>query len=55
MTFEMYAGLAEACERADSDANVRAMVVRGAGRKAFVSGTDISQFEEFTSGADGAA
>jgi enoyl-CoA hydratase len=55
MTFEMYAALEEACERADSDPGIRAMVLRGAGRKAFVSGTDIGQFEAFESGEDGLA
>ena len=52
MTFDMYAGLAEACERADSDDDIRAMVLRGAGRKAFVAGTDITQFEQFETGED---
>ncbi|WP_028923524.1 enoyl-CoA hydratase/isomerase family protein [Pseudonocardia acaciae] len=51
MTFAMYEGLYEACERADSEDGVRAMVLRGAGGKAFVSGTDIGQFAGF----DGAA
>lgn len=55
MTFEMYEGLAQACERADSDDGIRAMVLRGAGRQAFVSGTDITQFQQFDSGADGIA
>ena len=55
MTFDMYAGLAEACERADKDEAIRAMVLRGAGRQAFISGTDISQFTEFESGEDGIA
>jgi enoyl-CoA hydratase/carnithine racemase len=55
MTFEMYASLVEACERADSDETIRAMVLRGAGRQAFVAGTDISQFADFESGEDGIA
>ncbi|ONI70724.1 enoyl-CoA hydratase [Actinosynnema sp. ALI-1.44] len=55
MTFEMYESLAEACERADSDDGIRAMVLRGAGRQAFVSGTDITQFQQFETGADGLA
>ncbi|MGH3355768.1 MAG: enoyl-CoA hydratase/isomerase family protein [Nocardioidaceae bacterium] len=53
MTWEMYDGLVEACERADSDDDVRVMVVRGAGDAAFVAGTDIGQFREFSSGDDG--
>jgi enoyl-CoA hydratase/carnithine racemase len=55
ITFDMYAGLAEACERADSDDGIRAMVLRGAGRQAFVAGTDITQFEQFETGEDGLA
>ncbi|WP_222264916.1 enoyl-CoA hydratase/isomerase family protein [Modestobacter marinus] len=55
MTFAMYEGLVEACDRADEDDSVRVMVLRGAGGRAFVAGTDISQFQEFTSGEDGIA
>jgi enoyl-CoA hydratase/carnithine racemase len=55
MTFAMYDGLHAACERADSDDGVRVLVLRGAGDKAFVSGTDIAQFAEFRDGADGVA
>jgi enoyl-CoA hydratase len=55
MTFAMYDGLVEACDRADEDDSVRVMVLRGAGGRAFVAGTDISQFQEFTSGDDGIA
>lgn len=53
MTWAMYEGLVEACERADADADVRALVLRGAGGRAFVAGTDIAQFAEFTGGQDG--
>jgi enoyl-CoA hydratase len=52
MTFAMYEGLEEACTRADEDESVRVLVLRGAGGKAFVAGTDIAQFLEFTSGDD---
>jgi enoyl-CoA hydratase len=55
MTFAMYEGLEEACARADSDDSVRVLVLRGAGGRAFVAGTDIAQFLEFTSGDDGIA
>lgn len=54
MTFAMYEGLHQACERADEDEQVRVLVLRGAG-EAFVAGTDIAQFAEFSSGADGIA
>ena len=47
MTFAMYESLFEACETVDADDDVRAMVLRGAGEKAFVAGTDIRQFADF--------
>jgi len=53
MTFAMYESLYECCERADADDEVRVVVLRGAGGRAFVAGTDISQFLEFSSGEDG--
>jgi enoyl-CoA hydratase/carnithine racemase len=53
MTFAMYEALFEHCEEADADDEVRALVLRGAGEKAFVAGTDISQFAAFDSGDDG--
>jgi len=52
MTFEMYQGLADACERVDADPALRVLVLRGAGGRAFVAGTDIAQFRGFT-GQDG--
>jgi enoyl-CoA hydratase/carnithine racemase len=55
MTFAMYDGLHAACERADADDDVRAMVLRGAGGRSFVSGTDITAFRTFEDGADGVA
>lgn len=48
MTWDMYQGLYDACEHVDADDRVRVFVLRGAGDKAFVAGTDISQFREFT-------
>jgi enoyl-CoA hydratase/carnithine racemase len=53
MTFEMYDRLHDACETADADDAVRVMVLRGAGGRAFVSGTDITTFRSFRDGADG--
>lgn len=47
MTFAMYEGLVEACERADADDEIRVVVLRGAGGQAFVAGTDIAQFAGF--------
>ncbi len=48
MTWEMYQGLHDACEHVDADDRVRVFVLRGAGDRAFVAGTDISQFRAFT-------
>jgi enoyl-CoA hydratase/carnithine racemase len=53
MTWEMYDALFACCEEVDADENVRVLVLRGAGEKAFVAGTDIKQFLEFKSGEDG--
>jgi enoyl-CoA hydratase/carnithine racemase len=53
MTFEMYEELFACCERADREDDVRVLVLRGAGSKAFVAGTDIRQFLDFSSGEDG--
>jgi len=55
MTFAMYEGLEAACARADDDDSVKVLVLRGAGGRAFVAGTDIAQFLDFTSGDDGIA
>lgn len=55
MTFAMYEALHDACEQADADRDVRSVVLRGAGDKAFVAGTDIRQFADFESGQDGVA
>lgn len=52
MTFEMYEGLHETCERVDKDPDVRVLVVRGAGDKSFASGTDIRQFLAFETRED---
>jgi enoyl-CoA hydratase/carnithine racemase len=53
MTWEMYEALANACDRVDRNADIRVFVLRGAGGKAFVSGTDISQFRNFRDREDG--
>ncbi|HEU5197932.1 MAG TPA: enoyl-CoA hydratase [Methylomirabilota bacterium] len=52
MTFPMYDGLHDLCERLDADAAVRVVILRGAGDKAFVSGTDIRQFQAFRTKED---
>ena len=55
MTWKMYDELDEACIRLADDDSVRAVVLRGAGDRAFIAGTDISQFAEFETGDDGLA
>lgn len=52
MTFPMYEGLHDLCARLDADRSVRVVVLRGAGDKAFVSGTDIRQFQAFKTRED---
>ncbi len=44
MTWEMYEALVAACNVVDGEAQLRAFVIRSTGTKAFISGTDISQF-----------
>jgi enoyl-CoA hydratase/carnithine racemase len=46
MSLEMWRGLVEILDRFEADPAVRAVVLTGAGPKAFVSGADISQFGE---------
>lgn len=52
MTWTMYDELLAALDQVDAAAPVRVAVLRGAGGH-FVAGTDIAQFESFTSGDDG--
>lgn len=47
LTFTMYERLAEICTLTNDDRAIKAMVLSGAGDKAFASGTDISQFRAF--------
>ena len=55
LTWSMYERLVEVCEAVDADDAVRVFVLRGAGGKAFVSGTDIAQFQAFRGAEDGLA
>jgi enoyl-CoA hydratase/carnithine racemase len=54
-TFAMYEELHARCEEVDADPELRALVLRGAGGRAFVAGTDISEFRAFETGEDGVA
>lgn len=46
LTHDMWAAIPAAVEAFEHDADVRAVVMRGAGEMAFVSGADISEFSE---------
>jgi enoyl-CoA hydratase/carnithine racemase len=47
MTWAMYERLVEICGDVDRDDQIRVLVIRGSGERAFISGTDISQFPAF--------
>jgi enoyl-CoA hydratase len=53
MTWGMYDALREVCERVDTDPEIKALVLQGAGDRAFVAGTDIGQFQTFATERDG--
>ena len=56
LTFEMYEELAAICSVAGSDDDadqIKAIIIAGAGDKAFAAGTDIGQFTDFSSTEDG--
>jgi enoyl-CoA hydratase/carnithine racemase len=55
MTWTMYQRLVETCDEVDADDAIRVLVLKGAGGKAFVAGTDISQFKVFETPEDGIA
>src|SRR3569832_3019315 len=47
LTFAMYEQMAASCESINADRSIKALIITGAGDKAFASGTDISQFRAF--------
>lgn len=53
MTVGMYQSLQKVCEDLAQNSDVRVAILRGAGGKAFVSGSDIAQFAQFQDGEDG--
>ena len=55
LTFAMYERLAEICNQANDDRSTRAILLTGAGDKAFAAGTDISQFRTFDKEEDALA
>jgi enoyl-CoA hydratase/carnithine racemase len=52
MSVEMWGGFGEILDEFAADDRVRVVVLTGAGTKAFVSGADISQFEQHRSDAE---
>lgn len=52
LTFDMYEGLAELCTGIPTDGSVKAVVIHGAGGKAFAAGTDMTQFRAFETAQD---
>jgi enoyl-CoA hydratase/carnithine racemase len=55
MTWAMYEQLMAICRQLQTDRSVRVVTFRGAGGEAFIAGTDIAQFQAFTTGEDGVA
>ena len=56
LTFEMYHKISELCQQAGTqldDRGVKAIVISGAGEKAFAAGTDIGHFTSFKTLQDG--
>jgi enoyl-CoA hydratase/carnithine racemase len=52
LTFEMYDRLAEIAAEPSPDGSVKALIVTGAGDRAFGAGTDISLFRDFSKDED---
>lgn len=52
LTFAMYERLVEIVAEAEKNPEIRALVLTGAGEKAFAAGTDISQFRSFHTAED---
>ncbi|CAA2137106.1 MULTISPECIES: enoyl-CoA hydratase/isomerase family protein [Methylobacterium] len=52
LTFAMYQGLIDLCDRIEADERIKVLVITGAGEKAFAAGTDIAQFRDFSSPED---
>jgi enoyl-CoA hydratase/carnithine racemase len=53
LTHQMWVDLHDICVQLANDPTVRVVVFRGTGGKAFISGTDISSFADFSGGQDG--
>lgn len=52
LTFAMYEAIRGICERAAASDTLRAVIITGAGDKAFAAGTDIAAFRDFSKPQD---
>lgn len=52
LTFAMYEGLRAVCAEVPADGSVKALIVTGAGGRAFAAGTDMTQFRAFATPRD---
>ncbi|HEX7933560.1 MAG TPA: enoyl-CoA hydratase [Paraburkholderia sp.] len=55
MTLDMYESLLALVAQCEANRGVRCILLRGAGGKSFISGTDIGYFKDFRDGRDGLA
>jgi enoyl-CoA hydratase/carnithine racemase len=55
MTLDMYESLLALVAQCEANDDVRCILLRGAGGKSFISGTDIGYFKDFRDGRDGLA
>ncbi len=55
LTFGMYQGLAEICANAAGDESLKALIITGAGGRAFAAGTEIALFRDFRTADDALA
>lgn len=55
LTFAMYERIAEICSSIPKDGSVKAIIMTGAGERAFAAGTDISLFRDFRTREQGLA
>ncbi|MEM9147998.1 MAG: enoyl-CoA hydratase [Pseudomonadota bacterium] len=52
LTLAMYDGLARTCREIPTDGSIKALIVSGAGDRAFAAGTDMTEFRGFSEPAD---
>lgn len=52
LTFAMYQDLSDVCRAVPTDGSVKALILSGAGGRAFAAGTDMAQFRAFSTPQD---